>query len=100
LPNGETCGFLLGDSTGVGKGRQVAGIIYDNYLKGNNRSVWVSISSDLVLDAERDLKDVGARCVKIKPQTDFKPNETIKFDKGVIFTTYSLLVRPGRLDQL
>jgi predicted RNA methylase len=32
-------GWFLGDGTGAGKGRQVAGIILDNWLKGRRRAV-------------------------------------------------------------
>lgn len=40
-------GWFLGDGTGAGKGRQVAGIILDNWLKGRRRAVWVSRSDRL-----------------------------------------------------
>lgn len=40
LPNGERVGFLVGDGAGVGKGRTIAGIIYENYLRGRRRSLW------------------------------------------------------------
>jgi hypothetical protein len=32
-------GWFLGDGTGAGKGRQVAGIILDNWLKGRRRAL-------------------------------------------------------------
>src|SRR3546814_17417530 len=35
-------GWFLGDGTGAGKGRQVAGIILDNWLKGRRRALWIS----------------------------------------------------------
>ena len=31
-------GWMLGDGTGAGKGRQVAGILLDNWLKGRRRA--------------------------------------------------------------
>lgn len=34
LPDGSRAGFLIGDGAGVGKGRTIAGVIYENYLKG------------------------------------------------------------------
>jgi len=40
LPNGDRAGFLIGDGAGVGKGRTIAGIIYENYLLGRKRAVW------------------------------------------------------------
>ncbi|EMP24159.1 Protein strawberry notch like protein 2 [Chelonia mydas] len=60
LPNGQRAGFLIGDGAGVGKGRTVAGIIFENYLKGRKKSLWFSVSNDLKYDAERDLKDIDA----------------------------------------
>ncbi len=33
-------GFMLGDGTGAGKGRQSAGIILDNWLQGRRKAVW------------------------------------------------------------
>ena len=43
----------------MGKGRQIAGIILDNYARGRRCNVWLSTSSDLHFDAERDLKSLG-----------------------------------------
>ena len=31
---------FAGDGAGVGKGRTIAGIIYENYLQGRKRSLW------------------------------------------------------------
>ena len=61
LRDGNRAGFLVGDGAGVGKGRTIAGIIFENYLKGRKRAIWVSVSNDLKYDAERDLKDIGAQ---------------------------------------
>lgn len=52
--------WITGDGAGVGKGRTIAGIIYENYLKGRKKAIWVSVSNDLKYDSERDLKDIGA----------------------------------------
>lgn len=48
-----------GDGAGVGKGRTIAGIIFENYLRGRKKAIWISVSNDLKYDAERDLKDIG-----------------------------------------
>jgi hypothetical protein len=45
--------------TGVGKGRQIAGLVFENYLRGRRKHVWVSVSGDLVDDARRDMRDIG-----------------------------------------
>src|SRR5437879_7606806 len=52
-------GWFLGDGTGAGKGRQVAGIILDNWLKGRGRALWVSKSDKLIEDAQRDWSALG-----------------------------------------
>ncbi len=40
-------GFYLGDSAGVGKGRQLSGIIFDNLVRGRRKHCWFSVSTDL-----------------------------------------------------
>ncbi|XP_008559956.1 protein strawberry notch isoform X4 [Microplitis demolitor] len=97
LPDGTRAGFLIGDGAGVGKGRTIAGIIFENYLKGRKRAIWVSVSNDLKYDAERDLKDIGAGKIDVHPLNKFKyakissaVNGNVK--KGVIFSTYSALI--------
>ena len=45
---------------GVGKGRQIAALIWENLLEGRLRSIWISVSKDLQHDARRDLNDIGA----------------------------------------
>ncbi|XP_033979408.1 protein strawberry notch homolog 1 isoform X2 [Trematomus bernacchii] len=97
LPCGDRAAYLIGDGAGVGKGRTVAGIIYENYLLGRKRSLWFSVSNDLKYDAERDLKDIGAKNISVHSLNKFKygkitskHNGSVK--KGVIFATYSSLI--------
>lgn len=46
-------GFVLGDGTGIGKGRQIAGVIADNYFGRNaTRFVLVSCSRTLIQDGK------------------------------------------------
>ena len=40
LASGERAGFLIGDGAGVGKGRTIAGVIFENYLLGRKRALW------------------------------------------------------------
>lgn len=56
-------GWFLGDGTGAGKGRQVAGVILDNWLKGRRRAVWISKSDKLLLS--RLCESVSARVPRI-----------------------------------
>uniref|UniRef100_A0A452H5W0 Protein strawberry notch homolog 1 n=1 Tax=Gopherus agassizii TaxID=38772 RepID=A0A452H5W0_9SAUR len=89
--------FCPCDGAGVGKGRTIAGIIYENYLLGRKRAVWFSVSNDLKYDAERDLRDIGAKNILVHSLNKFKygkisskHNGSVK--KGVIFATYSSLI--------
>ncbi|CAB0029995.1 unnamed protein product [Trichogramma brassicae] len=90
LPDGSRAGFFIGDGAGVGKGRTIAGIIYENYLKGRKKAIWVSVSNDLRYDAERDLKDINAP-IPIHVLKTFKYKK-IEHQYGVIFSTYSALI--------
>nr|XP_016924075.1 protein strawberry notch isoform X1 [Drosophila suzukii] len=97
LPDGSRAGFLIGDGAGVGKGRTIAGIIYENYLKGRKKALWISVSNDLKYDAERDLSDIGATRIDVHALNKFKyakissdVNNNCK--RGVIFSTYSALI--------
>lgn len=71
----------LGDGAGVGKGRTVAGVIYENYLKGQEKAIWVSVSNDLKYDAERDLEDVGAPNIEVQPLNKVKINHGFEWQK-------------------
>lgn len=84
-------GWLLGDGTGVGKGRQVSGILLDNWLRGRRRGVWVSLSADLLDDARRDWSAVGGDPAEIKPISKFKYGSDIKLSEGILFSTYAAL---------
>ncbi len=48
-PSGSGAGSYLGDGTGAGKGRQVAGIVLDNWLKGRRKALWISKSDKLLV---------------------------------------------------
>lgn len=37
---GARAGFLCGDGTGVGKGREIAALILDQMARGKRRHVW------------------------------------------------------------
>lgn len=97
LPDGSRGGFLIGDGAGVGKGRTIAGIIFENYLRGRKKAIWVSIMTDLKLDAERDLSDIGASKIHVYSlnkckYTKLSSDENGKIKKGVIFCTYSSII--------
>ena len=82
-------GWFLGDGTGAGKGRQVAGIILDNWVKGRRRAVWISKSDKLIEDAERDWTAIGGYRSDIVPLSRFRQGAAIALDEGILFTTYA-----------
>ena len=89
-------GWFLGDGTGAGKGRQVAAIILDNWLKGRRRALWVSKSDKLVEDAERDWTAIGGYRSDIVPLSRFRQGAAIALEEGILFTTYATLRTQAR----
>ncbi len=84
-------GFMLGDGTGAGKGRQAAGIILDNWLQGRRRALWVSKSDKLIEDARRDWAALGQERLLVTPLSRFRQGTPIRLDEGILFTTYATL---------
>jgi hypothetical protein len=99
-------GWFLGDGTGAGKGRQVAAIILDNWLKGRRRALWISKSDKLIEDAERDWTAVGGYRSDIVPLSRFRQGAVIALEEGILFTTYATLrtqargEKPSRVQQI
>ncbi|MGO9473576.1 MAG: strawberry notch-like NTP hydrolase domain-containing protein, partial [Rhodomicrobium sp.] len=84
-------GFFLGDGTGSGKGRQAAGIILDNWLRGRRKAVWISKSDKLIEDAQRDWSALGQEKLLIVPQSRYRQGTPIRVADGILFTTYATL---------
>ncbi|XP_033615519.1 protein strawberry notch homolog 2 [Fukomys damarensis] len=91
LPSGQRAGFLIGDGAGVGKGRTVAGIIVENYIRGRKKALWFSVSNDLKYDAERDLRDIEAPGIAVHALSKIKYGDNTT-SEGVLFATYSALI--------
>ncbi|MCH99198.1 strawberry notch-like protein, partial [Trifolium medium] len=64
IQSGARAGFFIGDGAGVGKGRTIAGLIWENWQHGRKKALWISVGSDLKYDARRDLDDMGASCIE------------------------------------
>lgn len=72
-------GFLLGDATGVGKGRTIAGVLHECKVRNANfRAVWISANGRLRADAEHEIASVGAK-------VDMKDN--------VLFCSYTAILK-------
>jgi hypothetical protein len=84
-------GWFLGDGTGCGKGRQVAGIILDNWLQGRRRALWISKSDKLLEDAQRDWAALGQERLLVQPLSRYRQGTPIRLAEGILFTTYATL---------
>lgn len=92
LPSGERKGFFIGDGTGVGKGRQISGIILDNILQGRKKAVWISKNASLFPDAQRDWVDTTGRSKdEVHDFSKIKLQDSISFGDGILFSTYDTL---------
>jgi predicted RNA methylase len=93
LPDGSRKGYWIGDGTGLGKGREIYGIIYDNFMKGRKKAVHISIGHQLWADAKRDAEGVGVPLSVISQKEDMKTHEAISAEEGVFFSTYGMLAQ-------
>ena len=89
-------GWMLGDGTGAGKGRQVAAIMLDHWLRGRRRALWLSQSDKLVEDARRDWCALGGREDDVIPLGKFRQGAEIPMAEGILFATYATLRSPAR----
>jgi hypothetical protein len=95
LPDGARGGFFVGDGTGVGKGRVLAGIIVDNWFQGRQHSIWFSVNNDLLDSTRRDLNDLGVP-IPLAQINDYDASGDITLPRGVIFSSYSSLIATSR----
>lgn len=93
-------GFMLGDGTGAGKGRQSAAIILDNWLRGRRKAVWISKSDKLIEDAQRDWAALGMERLLVTPLSRFPQGRPITLSEGILFTTYATLRSDDRGDKV
>jgi len=92
-------GFMIGDGTGVGKGRESASIILDNWMQGRRKAVWISKSDKLLEDAQRDWSALGMERLLISPLSRFPQGKPITMPEGILFTTYATLRGDDRGDK-
>ena len=89
-------GWMLGDGTGCGKGRQVAAIVLDQWLRGRKRALWLSQSDKLLEDARRDWCAVGGHADDVIPLGKVRQGAGIPHGQGILFATYATLRSPAR----
>lgn len=97
LATGARAAYLLGDGTGFGKGRCIAGMIIDNYNQGRRRTLWLSISNQLLESTRRDLKDLNASHIALNQLNEWEVNEDLSFGNGVIFCSYNTLIAKSKI---
>lgn len=98
LPDGSRRGYFIGDGTGVGKGREIAGVLLDNWNQGRRKQVWITFNSSLFEDARRDVKGIGDDPGKVFRLSDFRLGEPIERAEGILFTTYATLPQKAKAD--
>ena len=89
-------GWMLGDGTGCGKGRQVAGIVLDQWLRDKRRALWLSASDKLLEDARRDWTALGGVDADVIPLSKIPTGKAVPRTQGILFATYATLRSPAR----
>ena len=92
--------FLVGDGTGVGKGRESMGVIMSHWHRSGTRRALIVSTGSLATDVRRDFDD--CRIAEAFPGTKFidaskalpKPGEVPR--RAVVFTTYSQIRSPRK----
>ncbi|SIQ86475.1 C-terminal domain on Strawberry notch homologue [Paracoccus thiocyanatus] len=84
-------GFMIGDGTGVGKGRESAAIILDNWMQGRRKAIWISKSDKLLEDAQRDWSALGMERLLVTPLSRVPQGKPITLNEGILFLTYATL---------
>lgn len=91
-------GFYIGDGTGVGKGREAAGCIMDQWCQGRRKAVYLSKSSALEVEAKRDWTALGGLSIDVQSLDVFPLGAPITMPAGILFCTYATL-RSQRHDE-
>lgn len=91
LPDGSRRGFFIGDGTGVGKGREISGIIMDNMRQGRKKAVWITKNAPLFNDSKDHFGAIGGNTDLLFDMGKVKQGTTVKQKDGIMFTTYHTL---------
>ncbi|MEO1615069.1 MAG: strawberry notch family protein [Planctomycetota bacterium] len=91
LPDGTRRGYMIGDGTGVGKAREAAGVMMDNWNQGRRKAVWISKNFKLLGQAKEEWERVGGDPSDVMSQGKVKAGTKIRGDQGILFTGYGTL---------
>lgn len=114
IENKYRLGFFLGDGAGIGKGRQIAAVLYDSLARSvkdsskgvfsRRRHLWISVSRELIEDAIRDLTDIGCHVPVFDGVEALNSKNKGRWnnDSGILFITYPFLVssKGKRLEEI
>ena len=91
-------GFFLGDGTGVGKSRSIAGILSELWIREpiEYRAVWISLNKNLEYDAHNEYKIVNSLGNDSAPWLTLKDVKSGK--NGLLFSSYGSLIRSETSD--
>lgn len=80
---------ILGDGTGVGKSRVLAGIIYENSKMGVKQFLWITANEGLFKSAQEEIKHFlpDAQFTNVKDLPNQSPSNSVE----VLFITYRTL---------
>lgn len=84
-------GFMVGDGTGIGKGRTAAGIILDNFRQGRKKAIWVSKNQELMADSKEYSEAVGLPADSVFSHGKVKSGVEIESGDGILYSTYNTL---------
>ena len=87
LSNGSRAGFFIRNGRGVGKGRTISGIIFERYLLGRKKAIWVSDSNILMGNAERDLRYIEAGDIPVQALKKMGYHKIL--GDGIILSSYA-----------
>ena len=104
LANGARAGISIGDGTGAGKTSSLAGIILDNWFRGQRKTIWFSVKTDLIEAVREEFERLGFK-IPIRLINDYTPEQNILLREGIIFCTYKSLIAKSktgekRIDQI
>jgi hypothetical protein len=80
--------FLLGDGTGLGKSREILGVIAENFALGRKKALWITKSKGLITQIKNDMAAMQMN-VPIFGQEKYGQADKIKENEGILLTTYS-----------
>lgn len=82
---------IVHHNTGVGKGREIAGVLLDNWRQGRKKAIWISQNSPLIEDAKRDVRGIGWDDGLIFDFGKTKRTSSITSKEGIAFLGYDTL---------